>query len=1080
MRHTLRSYLLSGAALLWLAPLWGCGEAGSPGAQASQALNPDLGGDVEAEPALDLEEVGQEEPDLADSPDLPLRPPPGFRAKFAPLELDPRLAPPQEWTTLVAASNGGETHWRCRPSQVSQGSDRRGWDCVDPSRENGGETHWACRPDVANGGETHWACFQTNVANGGETHWLCTPGDSWSCQALVWDRLSVGLGAACGLRDGGAVACWGSDALRAGAPSRDRLGLTAIALGQQAACALDAGGVPLCWSSLASPITQSPQVPLSAVTVGGQHACGLLSDGGALCWGDDGAGQASPPAIPFVALSAGARHTCGLSLAGEAICWGGDDSLRQAAPQEAGLKAISSGAQHACALRQDGGALCWGGDNALGELDAPEGAWAALSAGAHHGCALDAQGRAVCWGGSEAARQAPVVALQSLSAGLDQTCGLAVGGEAHCWGESFDEEQPPRCGDGQLGLPNACGGCRELNDGQAGDPCSGRCPGATLQCAGPEEVICVDVALPNECGGCAPLAAEVDDACGHCGGGVVGCASDDVASCDCDDLGWSEAVAGPGVICGLHDNDGQIHCWGDQSVPIHTVPNTHLTELALGARHACGLDEARFPQCWGDGAQGQVQVPLTLGTRVARLELSENTSCVLTEQTNVPFGHNVLCWGELYGGQEPNLDLAAIPAGLYTSIALGSTHLCVGNELGAVCIDTLPESDLAPPGDLGAVTSLIGGEGYACALLQDSSLRCWGDEGFLAQAPQGMTFAEISGHRGLACGIFAEQVTCWGPHAAEIPAMVGAYEDLSVGLHHVCALRADTRALHCVGEANHGQHEPPLEPMVGLVASDRATCALRLSDRTPLCWGRVGELPEAPQVPMARLAMGNHHICGLQATGEPLCWGEDSFGQSSPPGGLTLRDLAVGERVSCGLRLDGSALCWGDTSGGLDQIPEGAFVQITMGQRFACARSALGAVQCWGDNESGQLFVPEGFAFTHIQATYQGAAGITQAGELRTWGRNLLRFGIPEGGFRDVAPYHWLDTRGSTTTVRTHHCALDAQGQMLCILGTGIYGDDQLLTGAFTEIAAGGTHTCAIRERDHIVVCTPHALTTAQ
>ena len=71
-------------------------------------------------------------------------------------------------------------------------------------------------------------------------------------------------------------------------------------------------------------------------------------------------------------------------------------------------------------------------------------------------------------------------------------------------------------------------------------------------------------------------------------------------------------------------------------------------------------------------------------------------------------------------------------------------------------------------------------------------------------------------------------------------------------------------------------------------------------------------VPEPHTGRFQQIAAGDFHTCALDEGGFVTCWGDDTFGQSSPPtNGIFVSIDAVGN-VSLGGRTDRPAICWGD------------------------------------------------------------------------------------------------------------------------------------------------------------------------
>jgi alpha-tubulin suppressor-like RCC1 family protein len=64
------------------------------------------------------------------------------------------------------------------------------------------------------------------------------------------------------------------------------------------------------------------------------------------------------------------------------------------------------------------------------------------------------------------------------------------------------------------------------------------------------------------------------------------------------------------------------------------------------------------------------------------------------------------------------------------------------------------------------------------------------------------------------------------------------------------------------------------------------------------------ELWETPEP----VSAGTSHACAVRGNGTVVCWGNDSYGQSTPPEG-TFMQVSVGQKHTCGVRTDGTVVC---------------------------------------------------------------------------------------------------------------------------------------------------------------------------
>ena len=294
--------------------------------------------------------------------------------------------------------------------------------------------------------------------------WLRSTEITWNV-APRFTAVSAGDEHTCGLRESGAVECWGDNlADQLNAPDGRFSAISVGGVGfppgvrtnviSTATCGLRDSGVIQCWGRTI--YGDIPTGRFSAVSAGGYHICGLREGGSVECWGSNDYGQTDAPGGRFSTISAGWLHTCGLRESGTIVCWGQDlERIRHDLPFDRGqaiapdgrFSAVSAGDFHTCGLREDGSVECWG-DNFSGQADAPEGRFTVVSAGGAHTCGLRESGAVECWGADSprgrSLRDAadygqadhPDGRFSAVSAGWTHTCGLREGGSIECWGDN--------------------------------------------------------------------------------------------------------------------------------------------------------------------------------------------------------------------------------------------------------------------------------------------------------------------------------------------------------------------------------------------------------------------------------------------------------------------------------------------------------------------------------------------------------------------------------------------------------------------------------------------------------------------
>lgn len=284
-----------------------------------------------------------------------------------------------------------------------------------------------------------------------------------------------------------------------------------------------------------------------------------------------------------------------------------------------------------------------------------------------------------------------------------------------------------------------------------------------------------------------------------------------------------------------------------------------------------------------------------------------------------------------------------------------------------------------------ALISLAAGEGTTCAVLDDGTARCWGDN---------------------RAGQLGDGTTTSSARPIVVSGVTDAIE-ISAGYELACALRAGGTVV-CWGAGENGklgsgstESSPTPVPVVGLdhVTSIHAgystACALR-DDGTVWCWGRGGELGRTslmgsavpvlvPGLTSVRaLAAAGHggtsiasHTCGARTGGTAFCWGLNDDGQNgignqdptrTPSDVLALTGvtaIASGMTHACAVGTGGVS-CWGAArrlgDGSVERrfVPgpvAGALDVVALGAGFGhtCALTRGRDVWCWGEAGSGQI-----------------------------------------------------------------------------------------------------------------------------
>ena len=400
-------------------------------------------------------------------------------------------------------------------------------------------------------------------------------------------------------------------------------------------------------------------------------------------------------------------------------------------------------------------------------------------------------------------------------------------------------------------------------------------------------------------------------------------------------------TAGGGHTCAILPF-GVVKCWGenfwgqlgydstahlgDAPGEIRALPAVNLgvgrtaTAITAGINHTCALLDDATVKCWGLNSQGQLgqdstttlgdnpgemaalaPVNLGAGRTATAVTAGQVHTCALLDDATVK------CWGNGNAGQlgqdstttlgdNPGEMAALAPVNLgagrtATAITAGSSHTCallddatvkcwgnggvgrLGQDSTTTLGDNPGEMAALAPVNLGAgrtATAVTAGNAHTCALLDDATVKCWGagDNGMLGQD----STAYLGDNP--------------GEMAALAPVNLGAGRTataVTAGSFHTCAL-LDDATVKCWGFGAHGQLGQGSTADLGDNPGEMAALA-------PINLG-AGRTATA-------VTTGENHTCALLDDATVKCWGRGASGQLGQDSTANLGD-SPGEMAALG------------------------------------------------------------------------------------------------------------------------------------------------------------------------------------
>ncbi|HEY0777252.1 MAG TPA: hypothetical protein VGD56_04720, partial [Gemmatirosa sp.] len=287
--------------------------------------------------------------------------------------------------------------------------------------------------------------------------------------------------------------------------------------------------------------------------------------------------------------------------------------------------------------------------------------------------------------------------------------------------------------------------------------------------------------------------------------------------------------------------------------------------------------------------------------------------------------------------------------------------------------------------------------------------------------------------------------------------------------------------------------------LAGLAAcADQPTAAT--TEATPGALRRL--IVSAPRQ-FTQVGAGFAHSCAVDPGGTVTCWGDNTYGQTTVPAGLTgVTQVDAGDYHTCVVTNAGGVVCWGAVGGSVNSgqttVPTAAqsgVTQVSAGAYHTCAVTVAGTVTCWGDNSYGQTSVPAGLTgVTQVSAGTSTTCALTAAGGVRCWGYpidvpgdlprltqvsvgRLYACGVTTAGAavcwgsvyandfgEKIVPAAAQRGVNQVGAGYTHSCALTAAGAVVC-WGSDNYHETDVPAAAqsgVTQLSVGAYHACAL------------------
>lgn len=794
-------------------------------------------------------------------------------------------------------------------------------------------------------------------------------------------------------------------------------------------------------SVTAGSFTLSRADAVSAIAAGEYHSIALKSDGAVMGWGLNANGQTVAPALSGVtAIAAGSGHTVALKGNGTVVAWGLNNNGQATVPEGlSGVTAIAAGVGHTVALKDDGTVVAWGlNNNGQSTVTSGLSGVTAIAAGGSHSLAIKNDGTVVAWGyNGDGASSVPagLSGVVAVAAGVGHSVALKNNGTVVAWGD-----------------------------------------GGTYAHFGQSTV-------PTNLSGVIAIAAGY----------------------------WHTLVL---------KNDGTVVAWGRSDYGQTTVPAglSGVIAIAAGWGHSVALKGDGTVVAWGHNSDGQITVPTAFqqaGSVVSGLLDYDPATLTAIFSPTAPLVTGVTYFAAVAGVRNLNDIPLAVPA--RWSFTTEDSSLLVtpqAYDFGKAIINSTPVTRTFTISNTGTtnqvVSSIIlsGNEsgpfrvspgtcdsltptlapGSVCTVDVDFAPTATGSRSAFLQIIANNTVSILLKGTG-ALGVDLT-ITSTGTGSGSINYSTGGScngncrPSIANGAVVTLTPMANSGSVffnwagcdsvignQCIVTMSSAKnvmatfHVKPTvinyQPSDGSIAPVSAT--VQITFNTPVNPSSLSfTLSPNRLIKAIAIATGWSHTVALKSDGSVVAWGDNYFGQTTVPAGLTgVTAISAGAYHTVALKSNATLVAWGNDGFRQSWVPPEitGVIAISTGHFHNVALRSNGTVVAWGRGDDGQTTVPEGLSgVTAIAAGGDHSVALKSNGTVVAWGYNGAgQTNVPAG------------LTGVTTIAAgaNHTLALKSNGTVVA-WGDGPTPVPADLNGVIA-IAGGGNHAVALKSNGTVV-----------